>query len=41
MYLPPLLLAKKNAVYIADIVSLAAISIGPNLPQGFFARAFI
>ena len=32
---------KETAVYFADILSLASISIGPNIPQTYFSRAFI
>ena len=32
---------KETAAYMADIMSLAGISIGPNIPQTYFSRAFI
>ena len=32
---------KETAAYMADIFSLAGISIGPNIPQTYFSRAFI
>ena len=31
----------ETAVYMADILSLAGISVGPNIPQTYFSRAFI
>ena len=32
---------KETAAYMADILSLAGISVGPNIPQTYFSRAFI
>ena len=32
---------RETAVYMADILSLAGISVGPNIPQTYFSRAFI
>jgi adenylate cyclase len=34
-------ISRETAVYMADILSLAGISIGPNIPQAYFSRAFI
>ena len=31
----------ETAAYMADILSLAGISVGPNIPQTYFSRAFI
>ena len=31
----------ESAAYMADILSLASISVGPNIPQTYFSRAFI
>ena len=32
---------RETAVYMADILSLAGISVGSNIPQAYFSRAFI
>ena len=32
---------RETAVYMADILSLAGVSIGSNIPQAYFSRAFI
>ena len=32
---------RQNRIYFADFISLAATSIGSNVPQAYFARAFI
>ena len=34
-------ISRETAVYMADILSLAGISIGSNIPQVYFSRAFI
>ena len=32
---------RETAVYMADILSLAGVSVGSNIPQAYFSRAFI
>ena len=32
---------RQNTIYVADFISLAATSIGSNVPQAYFARAFV